>query len=44
VTDGALREDLGGIEKEAAEAAFAHVVQDPLLEAFDDEVSKAKGG
>jgi hypothetical protein len=44
VADPRLRKDLEDLADEAWTAAFARVVHDPLVEAFDDTVARAKGG
>jgi hypothetical protein len=43
-SDAALRSDLSALEKEAVETAFARTLHDPIVEAFDEQVAKAKAG
>jgi hypothetical protein len=44
VPDAALRESLQEIDRRVFEETFAHVIADPLLELFDETISKAKAG
>lgn len=44
VPDAALRDDLQEIDHGVFEEAFDRVIKDPLLEAFDEAISKAKVG
>ena len=44
VSDDALRSSLIELEKQAVEKAFEAHVRVPLLEAFDDQVNRAKAG
>jgi hypothetical protein len=44
VPDATLRASLLDLERSSIEAALEHSVQDPLLEAFDAQVQRAKSG
>jgi hypothetical protein len=44
VPDKDLRTDLDGLLQDAWNKAFARVLHDPMLEVFDEQVSKAKSG
>jgi hypothetical protein len=44
VSDDGLRSSLLDLEKQAVEHALENFVREPLLEAFDDQVNRAKAG